>query len=71
MMCLRHGKSVLCEKPMALNAQQARKNDQPCSKIFFLMQGVWTRLFLLLKSTRPTGQKADRCYFLCESRFWI
>jgi predicted dehydrogenase len=44
MMCLRHGKSVLCEKPMALNAQQAREMiNLAQEKNLFLMQGVWTR----------------------------
>ncbi len=44
MLCLEHGKAVLCEKPMAVNA------DQTCEMIekarrnkLFLMEGMWTR----------------------------
>jgi predicted dehydrogenase len=44
MMCLYHGKSVLCEKPMAMNAQQAQEMiNLAIKKNLFLMQGVWTR----------------------------
>ncbi len=44
MSCLEHNKSVLCEKPMGMNAEQvwlmiekARRNN------LFLMEGIWTR----------------------------
>ncbi|BAO54023.1 oxidoreductase, C-terminal [Nonlabens marinus S1-08] len=44
MMCLNAGKSVLCEKPIALNAQQAEQMIALAKKKnLFLMEGIWTR----------------------------
>ncbi len=44
MMCLHAGKSVLCEKPIALNAQQAEQMVALArEKNLFLMEGIWTR----------------------------
>lgn len=44
LLCLNHGKSVLCEKPFALNEQQAEEMAALArSKNLFLMEGVWTR----------------------------
>lgn len=49
-LCLQHGKAVLCEKPMALSARQvqtmvdaARKNQA------FLMEAMWTRYLPLIE----------------------
>jgi predicted dehydrogenase len=44
MMCLKSGKSVLCEKPMGMNAQQVKEMmDEAQSRKLFLMEGLWTR----------------------------
>lgn len=44
MMCLKHGKSVLCEKPMGMNAEQVKIMIKEAKKRkLFLMEGVWTR----------------------------
>jgi predicted dehydrogenase len=52
MMCLEHGKSVLCEKPIAMNATQfkammttAKMNSK------FLMEGLWTNFMPHLQKT--------------------
>ena len=43
-MCLKSGKSVLCEKPMGMNRQQVKKmQDEAKSRKLFLMEGLWTR----------------------------
>lgn len=44
MLCLRAGKSVLCEKPMAMNAKEAKiMMDEAKKRNLFLMEGLWTR----------------------------
>lgn len=43
MLCLRYGKHVLCEKPFAMNAEQAEKMLQYAKeKKLFLSDGLWT-----------------------------
>ena len=43
------GKHVLCEKPIALNAQQAHQIMTAArSKSLFVMEGMWTRFFPLV-----------------------
>jgi len=44
MMCLENGKSVLCEKPLGLDAAQAKAMIKKAEeKNLFLMEGLWTR----------------------------
>ncbi len=44
LLCLNHGKAVLCEKPFAMNAKEARKMiSKAKSKGLFLMEAMWTR----------------------------
>ena len=44
MMCFKHNKSVLCEKPMGVNSQEVKKMIQEAqSRDLFLMEGIWTR----------------------------
>lgn len=43
-LCLEHGKHVLCEKPLAINAEQTRELFQLAEKNqCFLMEALWTR----------------------------
>lgn len=44
LLCLDHGKHVLCEKPFAVNAKQAQTMaDRAREKGLFLMEAMWTR----------------------------
>ncbi len=44
MLCLHHGKAVLCEKAFAINARQAREMiDFAKSRKLFLMEAFWTK----------------------------
>ncbi|MFT7197298.1 MAG: putative dehydrogenase [Marinoscillum sp.] len=44
MLCLENGKSVLCEKPLAMNSRQVTAmTDLARAKNLFLMEGMWTR----------------------------
>lgn len=44
LLCLDHGKAVLCEKPFALSVRQAREMiDRARAKNLFLMEAMWTR----------------------------
>ena len=53
MLVLKNGKSVLCEKPVAVNAAQARKlYEMAREKRLFFMEAVWTRFFPLSVTVR-------------------
>ena len=44
MMCLKNGKSVLCEKPMGMNSDEVKiMSDYAKRSNLFLMEGLWTR----------------------------
>jgi predicted dehydrogenase len=44
MMCLKNGKSVLCEKPMGMNSDKVKiMSDYAKESNLFLMEGLWTR----------------------------
>jgi len=44
MMCLKHGKHVLCEKPLGMNAEEVKTMIAEARKRkLFLMEGIWTR----------------------------
>lgn len=44
LLCLNHGKHVLCEKPAAINGKQLEVMvNTACSKKLFLMEALWTR----------------------------
>jgi predicted dehydrogenase len=54
LMCLNRGKHVLCEKPLALNARQAREMiDSARQKGLFLMEAMW---MLTLPAMRKLGE---------------
>lgn len=43
---LQHGKHVLCEKPLCMNAKQSQKLiDLAKEKSLFLMEAIWSRFF--------------------------
>ncbi|KAH9812364.1 hypothetical protein DFH28DRAFT_409757 [Melampsora americana] len=49
-LCLLAGKHVLCEKPMTVNAKQAEEIFRISrEKQLFVMEGLWTRFFPLMK----------------------
>jgi len=53
MLCLEHGKHVLCEKAFAANADQAKAMcARAKEKGLFLMEAVWTRFLPLAKTLR-------------------
>lgn len=44
MMCLKNGKSVLCEKPLGMNSGEVKTMIKEAeSRKLFLMEGIWTR----------------------------
>lgn len=46
LLCLNHGKAVLCEKPFTVNAKEAAEViDLARAKDLFLMEGMWARFF--------------------------
>jgi len=46
MMCLKHGKHVLCEKPLTLNSKEAIQCVELARKQkLFMMEAMWTRFF--------------------------
>ena len=46
LLCLNHGKAVLCEKPFTVNVKEAAKVvDLARAKDLFLMEGMWARFF--------------------------
>ena len=52
-LCLRHGKHVLCEKPFAINADQARRMIQAAGEHDrLLMEAMWTRFLPSLQHVR-------------------
>jgi predicted dehydrogenase len=53
LMCLEAGKHVLCEKPFALNAQDAQEMAQMAqAKGLFLMEAMWTRFLPIMGKVR-------------------
>ena len=57
MLALSHDKAVLCEKPVAVNAHQARRLYQVArEKGLFFMEAVWTRFFPLSITVRQLIQ---------------
>ncbi|MBD3386116.1 gfo/Idh/MocA family oxidoreductase [candidate division KSB1 bacterium] len=53
LMCLNHGKAVLCEKPFAINAEQAGQMILTAKKEnLFLMEAMWTRFLPAIIKTK-------------------
>lgn len=52
MLCLEHGKAVLCEKPLALNAAEVRSMIAASRRHrAFLMEAMWTRFLPVIRET--------------------
>ena len=52
-LCLRHGKAVLCEKPFAINAAEAEAMIAEAAKRrLFLMEAMWTHFFPAMAKLR-------------------
>ena len=53
MLCLEAGKHVLCEKPVTVNAAQARRLFETArARNLFFLEAVWTRFFPLARELR-------------------
>lgn len=66
LLCLDHGKAVLCEKPFAINAEQARRMvGGSREKGVFLMEAMWTRCFPIMVRLREELAKGR----IGEARF--
>lgn len=53
MSALRSGKGIVCEKPVAMNAKQARRlTEEAKNRGVFFMEAVWTRFFPLSIAVR-------------------
>lgn len=51
--CLQHGKHVLCEKPLTLNAEQAKQAfDLAAANNLMLVEAVWTRFLPAIRSVQ-------------------
>lgn len=60
MTALHNGKAVLCEKPVTVNAKQARKLHEVAKlKGVFFMEAVWTRFFPLSVAVRQLIQDGE------------
>lgn len=58
MLCLRHGKHVLCEKPITLNAVQAKEAfDLARRHNLLLVEAVWTRFLPAIKAMKGLIEK--------------
>jgi predicted dehydrogenase len=53
LLCLAHGKAVLCEKPFTVNAKEAEEVIQSArAKDLFLMEAMWSRFFPAMAHVR-------------------
>lgn len=63
--CIENGKAVLCEKPMGLNADQAREmRSRAHERGVFLMEAMWSRFFpaiVRLEALIREGTIGDVC----------
>ena len=60
MLCLQNGKHVLCEKPLTLNADQAKKAFALAKQNnLLLMEGVWTRFLPAISALQAVLDKGS------------
>ena len=59
-LCLEHGKAVLCEKPFTVNEAEARETiDISRDKNVFLMEAMWTRFLPVIVEVRKRIENGD------------
>lgn len=59
-LCLHHGKAVLCEKPLALNAREAGEMVAAAQEHrVFLMEAMWTRFVPMMRSIMELIRSGD------------
>ena len=75
LLCIDSGKSVLCEKPFAINAVQAKKMIEAARRAdVFLMEAMWTRFIPALGQVRQwldDGVIGDLSYLNAEFGFRV
>ena len=60
MLCLNHGKAVLCEKPMTISFNQTRKLVELArEKKVFLMEAMWSRFIPALVKMKEVIDKGE------------
>ena len=73
LLCLNHGKHVLCEKPMCMNVQEVKQLiDVAQSKNLFLMEALWTRFipsFVKCKNLVEQGEIGEILYIQADFGF--
>lgn len=73
LLCIENGKSVLCEKPFAMNANQTKKMiDSAQTAGVFLMEAMWTRFLPGVKQLRKDlaeGLIGNVSYFSADFGF--
>ena len=71
-LCLKNGKCVLCEKPLAVNAKEVRAMIETAqNENLLLMEGMWSRFPPLMAQVRQWVQEEIIEKFLDSGRFWI
>ncbi len=73
LLCLSHGKHVLCEKPFTINVQQAQElYDMASQKGLFLMEALWTwflPLYGKLRNLMKEGTLGEIRQITCQYGF--
>jgi len=60
LLCLNNGKAVLCEKPFTINAKETEEVIKVArEKKLFLMEGMWTRFFPIMKKVQEWLDEND------------
>jgi len=60
MLCINHGKPILCEKPFAVNARDAKEVfDLAAEKGVFITEAIWTRFLPAMKIIREIIENGE------------
>ncbi len=75
LLCLEAGKAVLCEKPFAMNAAEAREMIETArGRGVFLMEAMWTRFIPVMVKIREllaAGTLGEIRWMSADFAFWI